>query len=87
MALPRLFPGSITTPALDERSSEGAGVNRRTRRPREKGAKTIVFNRGLFGSVTIRVAHTKKSAWIAGRGFGRLRVIMEDAFYGWIVWD
>ena len=76
MALPRLFPGSISSLVLDEWNSEGTRENRRK-----------VLNRDLFGASELRVAHTRKSAWIAGRGFGRLRVLMEDAFYGWIVWD
>jgi hypothetical protein len=79
MALPRLFPGSIHPPDPDERSSEAAGG----------GSKRIEIQ-VLTVNCSVcedRVEHTRKSAWIAGRGFGRLRVIMEDAFYGWIVWD
>ncbi len=76
MALPRLFPGSISSLVPDEWNSEGIRENRRK-----------VFNRDLLGASELQVVHTEKSAWIAGRSFGRLRVLMEDAFYGWIVWD
>jgi hypothetical protein len=76
MALPRLFPGSIPP-------REGCEWNSEV----HPGESKEFFNRGPGENASFHTDHTRKSAWIAGRGFGRLRVLMEDAFYGWMIWD
>jgi len=82
MALPRLFPGSISTLVRKERISEAHEGE-----SKEGNVKQVCLTVACLEMSDLRVGHTRKSAWIAGRGFGRPRVIMEDAFYGWIVWD
>ena len=86
MALPRLFPGSISTLAPHERISAGARVNRKIRRELTESFGTLSFNRDLLvlvrnGWLTLKNRHGLPAADLVVCG-----CLWRTLFYGWIVY-